>query len=413
MKHQTQVEILETLLERIESGEDADAGRIVRNPSASYTCHDIAAQEWQALFLGQPQLIGLSGELPAPGSYYALGNFGIPVLATRDEQGKFRAFLNACRHRGARLTGDCHGSKSRFACPFHGWTYSADGKLLAVTEAKNFGAVNTESLGLIELPSEELAGMLWVHPERDGVLNLANQLGSLCEELATWRLGERVVCGRNTLSKPMNWKLANDTFGENYHFKRLHRDTLNRMAVGDAHVFEAIGNNSRLVFASKGIEKLRRKPKDEWRIDKATTVLYYLFPNIQMTVSDRQVTLFRIYADGKHANHSITEVTHYFSPQALELIDNGNKTIIDEGNVYDPNARDGNAIVSPAAAMEVINSTLEKEDFKMAEMTQKSAESGLLKHVIFGRNEPALHHFHNSIRASIGLATLADYHDDK
>ena len=107
-----------------------------------------------------------------------------------------------------------------------------------------------------------------------------------------------------------------------------------------------------------------------------------------------------------------TEVTHYFSPQALEMIDNGGKTVIDEANVYDPQARDGNAIVSPAAAMEVINSTLEKEDFKMAEMTQRSAESGLLQHVIFGRNEPALHHFHNSIRASVGLAKLAAHRND-
>lgn len=413
MKQETQVDILEKLLARIESGEDADAGRIVRNPSTSYTCDEIADLEWRALFLGQPQMIGLSADLPTSGSYYAVDNFGIPVLATRDEQGKFRAFLNACRHRGARLTDDCHGSRSRFSCPFHGWTYSADGELLAVTESKNFGSVKTESLGLIELPSEEVAGMLWVHPKRDGTLNVAEQLGELLPELDSWRLGEKHVCGRNTLSKPMNWKLANDTFGENYHFKRLHRDTLNRMAVGDAHVFEAIGNCSRLVFASKGIEKLRLKPKDQWRIDKATTVLYYLFPNIQMTVSERQVTLFRIYADQKRANSSTTEVTHYFSPQALEMIDNGGKTVIDEANVYDPQARDGNAILSPAAAMEVINSTLEKEDFKMAEMTQRSAESGLLQHVIFGRNEPALHHFHNSIRASVGLAKLATHHNDQ
>lgn len=411
MKQQTQVKILEKLLERIESGEDADAGRIVQNPSSSYTSNDVAVKEWRALFLGHPQLIGLSADLPTPGSYYVLDNFGIPVLATRDEGGKFRAFLNACRHRGARLTNDCKGTKTRFSCPFHGWTYAANGELLAITESQNFGSLNTENLGLVELPSQEAAGMLWVHPKREGTLNIKEQLGDLFTELAGWRLGERVVSGRNTLSKSMNWKLANDTFGENYHFKRLHRDTLNRMAVGDAHVFEAIGKNSRLVFASKGIDKLRRKPKDQWRIDKATTVLYYLFPNIQMTVSDRQVTLFRIYGDAEKANCSTTEVTHYFSPEALETIDAGDKTVIDERNVYDPNARDGNAIVSPAAAMEVIDSTLEKEDFKMAEMTQQSAASGLLDNVIFGRNEPALHHFHNSIRASLGLAELADYHD--
>ena len=280
---------------------------------------------------------------------------------------------------------------------------------MAIAEQKNFGTLKKDKLGLLELPSQEIAGMLWVHPQADGYLNVAEQLGDLVAELDAWRLGERKVCGRNTLLKPMNWKLANDTFGENYHFKRLHRETLNHLAVGDAHVFEPMGKNSRLVFASKGIEKLRKKPKDQWRIDKATTVLYYLFPNIQMTVSDRQVTLFRIYADPRSPSRSTTEVTHYFSPQALDMISGGDKTVIDDRNVYDPNARDGNAILSPAAAMEVINSTLEKEDFKMAEMTQKSIENGLLKYLIFGRNEPALHHFHNTIRGSLGMTRLAEY----
>ena len=30
-------------------------------------------------------------------------DFGVPVLAVRDDQGTFRAFLNVCRHRGVQL----------------------------------------------------------------------------------------------------------------------------------------------------------------------------------------------------------------------------------------------------------------------------------------------------------------------
>ena len=92
--------------------------------------------------------------------------------------------------------------------------------------------------------------------------------------------------------------------------------------------------------------------------------------------------------------------------KALELIEGGDKTIIDSGNVYDPAARDGNAIVSPDAAMEIMDSTVENEDFKMGESTQKSIECGLVPHLMFGRNEAPLHHFHNTFRAALNLPPL-------
>jgi hypothetical protein len=42
----------------------------------------------------------------------------------------------------------------------------------------------------------------------------------------------------------------------------------------------------------------------------------------------------------------------------------------------------------------------------MGEMQQKAAESGLLDHIIFSRNEPALHHFHSAFKAALGEPPL-------
>ena len=58
------------------------------------------------------------------------------------------------------------------------------------------------------------------------------------------------------------------------------------------------------------------------------------------------------------------------------------------------------------ANLEVFKSTIEDEDYVMGEMQQKAAESGLLDHIIFGRNEPALHHFHSSFKAALGEPPL-------
>ena len=74
-------------------------------------------------------------------------------------------------------------------------------------------------------------------------------------------------------------------------------------------------------------------------------------------------------------------------------------------NVYDKDVRN-NAVQTLAASLEVFSSTIEQEDYLMGEYQQKSAENGLLKEVIFGRNELALLHFHNSFRQALGLKVL-------
>lgn len=406
MQHALQLEICDQLLQMVHNKTTCDAGQQLRNPTSAYVDEDLAKREWQTFFLEHPQLIGLSGDLPEPGSFFTFDDLGIPLLASRDENGAFHVFVNACRHRGVQVVESARGCSKRLTCPFHGWTYSTDGKLRGVTEAGQFGSVSKDRMGLLELPSVEQYGMLWMHPQADGEINLGELLGDLAAELASWEMGTRVYRGGRILDKPMNWKLANDTFGETYHFSRLHRDTLGQLFHGDALAYETMGRNHRAVFPARGISKLEHKPREQWRLDHVATVLYYLFPNIQITMSERQITLFRIYPERSNPRQSRTHMSHYFSEQALALINSGNKTVIDPETIYDRNARDGNAIISPEGAMEVLDSTVEHEDFRMSEATQRAAESGHLAEVIFGRNEAPLQHFHQTFREALELPPL-------
>ena len=86
--------------------------------------------------------------------------------------------------------------------------------------------------------------------------------------------------------------------------------------------------------------------------------------------------------------------------------ESGAKTVINRSNVYNPNARDGNAVVSPEASMEIVDSTVENEDYRIAESTQRTIESGLIENFLFGRNEVPLHHFHNHFRAALNMPPL-------
>ena len=64
MKREVELGILDELLRQLDEGRNVDAGVMYRNPTASYTCPDVAQREQEVLFRDHPQLIALSGSLP-------------------------------------------------------------------------------------------------------------------------------------------------------------------------------------------------------------------------------------------------------------------------------------------------------------------------------------------------------------
>ncbi len=406
MEHALQVEILKELMGQLDAGKNVDAGVQYRMPTTSYVCPDIAAQEWQNLFRNHPQLIGLSGDLPEPGTFLTMDDFGVPILATRDKSGQFHAFLNACRHRSVKVAADPRGSRSVFMCPFHRWSYANTGDLLKVPDEDHFGAIDKSCNGLIELPAIEKDGLLWVHPSLDGQLDIENLLSpALASELASFEASNHRFIGEKTIEMNLNWKFANDTFGETYHFGKLHSDTLGRLYYGNNLHFEEFGRHHRFVTASRGIDALRSQPESEWNISQGTFVMYHLFPNIQFIVDKKSATLIRIYPDESNPGRSITRVSFYYTPDVIEMLEAEQAQDDELGDVYDMNSRAGKH-GGLEASLEVFHSTIEKEDYVMGEMQQRAAETGMVKEVVFGRNEPALHHFHQNFREALGQPPL-------
>lgn len=405
MQHDLQVRILKELVRQLDEGKNHDAGVQYRMPTSSYVCPDLADKEWTTLFRQHPQMIGLSGDLPEPGSFFTIDDFGVSVLATRDKQGQFHAFVNACRHRGARVANEAQGKASVFVCPFHSWTYSCKGDLVGVPQMDHFGEIDKADYGLLALPAVERDGLLWVHPQPDGKLDIDELLGPLVKELATHNLGELKSTAKKTIAMNLNWKLANDTFGETYHFAKLHKNTLGQVYYGNNLAYQEFGRNHRFVTANKTIDVLRDKPESEWKLNNVAFVIYYLFPNIQLVVTRGLVNIVRIYPDKKNPGRSISRITSYFTQDALDLIEVADEEfIITPDKVYQ--TRKPNDLFTPESSIEVFSSTIEQEDYVMGEHQQRSAESGLITHSILGRNEAPLHHFHNSFRAALGMLPL-------
>ena len=408
MEQSLQVAILQELMQQLDDGKNIDAGVQYKMSTRSYVCPEIAEQEYHSFFQNHPQLIGLSNDLPEPGSYLTLDDFGTPVLATRDKSGQFHAFLNACRHRSVKVASDERGNKSVFMCPFHNWSYANSGELINIPNNDHFGEIDKSCNGLIELPAVERDGFLWVHPNPEGKLDVDELLGPLTEELASYGVDGQLLAGNTSIDMKLNWKFANDTFGETYHFGKLHKDTLGRLYYGNNLHLKLFGQHHRFVTANRGIDAMRTMPKEQWDIAKGTFVLYHLFPNIQLVVDKNSTTLIRIYPVSGQPGRSITRISFYFSPEVAKLTVQSDADGAGNQDVYDPNKLSAETSRGPSlsASLEVFRSTIENEDYVMGEMQQRAAENGQLKEILFGRNEPALHHFHSNYRAALGQPEL-------
>jgi glycine betaine catabolism A len=152
------------------------------------------------------------------------------VLVTRGADGGARAFLNVCRHRGARLCGDDETGavKRTFRCSYHAWSYDLDGRLVAAPNLVKMPDIDRVEFGLRAVHVREWLGYVWVclaeRPpsfEQDVIGACVQRLG---DAAAVERYGiDRLVVGRRIrYDVRANWKLVIENFMECYHCATIH-----------------------------------------------------------------------------------------------------------------------------------------------------------------------------------------------
>jgi carnitine monooxygenase subunit len=380
MDHRKQVGIVRELLSHIDNRTTSRTAAVVSNSSSAYTSPEVLRLEHERIFHSQPLVAALSCDLPEPGSFVAEEAAGTAFLLVRGRDGRVRAFLNACRHRGTRLVLEPRGRRLRFSCPFHAWTYEADGRLVGVPLRESFGECDTGALGLIALPVAEKYGIVWLKARPGAEFDIDDDLGGLGPELAGWELGGQFALGAEPMPRPMNWKLANDTFGETYHFAMLHRNTLSAHYHGNVAAYETFGRNHRMVFAARSIDELRGKPQSEWRLKPHSTIAYYLFPNTQLLVARQSIAMYRIFP----------------------VADQPSRCLIYQSVYLDREPSTESELANKKRVLDLLETVIVGEDFVAAASAQAALSSGALREVVYGRNEPALHHYHANFREALG-----------
>lgn len=385
MKHSEQVRVIEGLMKHLDEGTNVDAGAQMQIPVSTYLDPERGAREWQAFFQNYPHVLGLSADLAENGSFFTSDDLGKPILCTRDKEGTFHAFLNVCSHRGTIVETEKRGKKNVFTCPFHAWAFAPNGDLVAVPKEEHFGDVDKECRSLVALPAEERHGILFVHPDPEGSIDLDILLGEeLNDELANWKLETVSLQGDAVYDHPMNWKLAIDTFGETYHFTALHKDTLAQDFYGNCQMYDIYERNHRMNLCMKSIDLLRDQPKEDWEILGAALPVYYLFPNVQLIMTQVGPVLVSVYPRGTNPGDSFSKVNFYLRAEVAASDDEELKAMVGE-------------------RLEGFGHVIRDEDYVAAATSHRGMASGARDTVLFGRNEPALHHYHKTYNEALGL----------
>ncbi|MEM7405279.1 MAG: SRPBCC family protein [Pseudomonadota bacterium] len=376
MRHALQVEILNKVLELSAAGTTQMAEDVTRIPVEVYYSDAQRALEQKNIFKGHPLVFAMSHEVPEPGCYKTNDRYGLPLLLTRDIDGNAHAFLNVCRHRGARVAAADHGKVRKvLSCPYHGWSYDLAGRLVHIPGKHSFKGFDPSCNGLVELPTEERHGLIWGRLEPDAELDVAAYLGSFDEDLAGFGLPESHFLTQELIEQPFNWKIGIDTFLEPYHFGILHRNSIGPLFLHDTCVVDTEGPHIREVLPRKSTAKLPEIPVDEWDLPNHSAMVYVLYPNTIWVMQRDHIELWRIYAD-PHDSDKCSMTMDFMTPEPVTS---------------------DKAMVHWQKNIDILLKTVLEEDFPAGAGIQFGLRSGAQSHFVFGRNEPALAHFETTI----------------
>jgi len=145
------------------------------------------------------------------------------VIVLRTDDMAVRAFQNACRHRGVRVVAGRGSCDNGFVCPFHGWCYGVDGKNTFVPRRRTFSEHNLQpdDIDLVPVRCEVWGGCAWINFDDDAP-PLRPSIEPAATILDAWKVESLRTDWWYACRLPVNWKLAQEAFVEQYHVVETH-----------------------------------------------------------------------------------------------------------------------------------------------------------------------------------------------
>lgn len=209
--------------------DDPEQG-IIRANRSIFTDEELFELEMKYIFEGNWVYLAHESQIPEIGDYFTTTIGRQPVVITRDKSGELNCLINACSHRGAMLCRRKTDNRKTLTCPFHGWTFSNNGKLLKVKDPRDAGypeQFNTDGSHDLRRVAKfgSYRGFLF-GSLNDDVKPLEEHLGDTTKILDMIvdqsPEGLEVLKGSSTYTYDGNWKLQAENGADGYHVSATH-----------------------------------------------------------------------------------------------------------------------------------------------------------------------------------------------
>jgi phenylpropionate dioxygenase-like ring-hydroxylating dioxygenase large terminal subunit len=342
-------------------------------PASNYIDPARYEAELETVWKGVPVIAAPSSLLAEAKSYHQVTIAGMPVLLTRNKDGVAKAFANVCRHRGMKLCTSTKTEKApRIVCPYHAWTYDLDGKLIGLPRSETFPGLPKSELGLLELPSREAGGLIWVGLDPEKTYDFSTVDGELADDLAALGLDKSYLYDYATFPVKANWKLVMDSMLDSYHVTRLHKDSLAQFSVDSENQIDRIGPHIRNAAHRSTFERklvTRRHEELRWIM----VFSYIGFPNGIIVVSP-----------------------HYTSLGVVRPISVG-ECAVDYYLLAHKKPDSEKAEDRLRRSLQLMTRVFGEEDYWAAAMCHEGLASGTLKEVQLGGMEVQIRMFHDAV----------------
>lgn len=209
--------------------EDHEKG-IYRCRRDMFTDPELFELEMKHIFEGNWIYLAHESQIPNKNDFFTYTMGRQPIFITRNKDNELKAFINACSHRGAMLCRTKKGNRAAHTCPFHGWVFNNDGKLLKVKDPDDAGypeSFNCEgSHNLREVPRfANYKGFLFgslsddVVPLEEYLGEAANIIDMIVDQSPE---GLEVLRGSSTYVYDGNWKVQAENGADGYHVSAVH-----------------------------------------------------------------------------------------------------------------------------------------------------------------------------------------------
>ena len=257
--------------------------------ASHYADAAFADAEKKRIFRGQWVCVGMRDELSRANDYVVRDVGGLSVVL-QNTAGVVRAFHNVCSHRHSAIQSSPCGNRP-LVCPYHGWTYDADGLPVGVPANKEgFGLTDAARLALKldEYPVKWCGPFAFVRIE-DSDSEFDRHLGTAAVWLKSLEGLPSAAFVRQRVRWQCNWKVGLEISLEGYHADFVHAESFRPLFGRDVSIEQAgahgVMTTRYLPEVARWWESAIRRAKLPDRHDDGSYRHMFVFPNLVIGVT--------------------------------------------------------------------------------------------------------------------------------